>query len=68
MAEPLGGCQVWQGLWLGGGLGYGSVSWGPNGGAMGGLTGASGSAVRTQRDGDHMNAKVWQLGPGLTIH
>jgi hypothetical protein len=29
---------------------------------------ASGTAVRTERDGDHMAADVWQLGLGLTVH
>jgi hypothetical protein len=28
----------------------------------------TGMAVRTERDGDHMAADVWQLGLSLTVH
>ena len=39
MAEPLGGYQVRRGLWLSGGLGYGSLGCCGRSGASGGLTG-----------------------------
>jgi hypothetical protein len=72
MAEPLGGNQARQGLWLGGGLGYGSVSCGPAGGSLGGAATAALEAGWTvsRRFLLGIGTSMWNKGSGragLTI-